>query len=79
MTTIKIDLPDEQAAALRKKAAAEGITVEDWVRRRVDQEVRPRKSRYSLAELMAQCDPQAQVSPEDRDWLDSPPVGREAL
>ena len=79
MTTIKIDLPDEQAAALRKKAAAEGITVEDWVRRRVDQEVRPRKGRYTLAELMAQCDPQAPVSPEDRDWLDSPPVGREAI
>ena len=79
MTTIKIDIPDDQAAALRKKAAAEGITLEDWFRRRADQEVRPRKGRYTLSELVAQCDPEAPVSVEDREWLDSPPFGREAL
>ncbi len=79
MTTIKIDLPDEQAAALKAKAAAEGMTVEDWLRHRVEQETRPRKGRYSLSELVAQCDPTAPLSNEDREWLDSPPVGREAL
>ncbi len=79
MTTIKIDLPDDQAAALRAKAAAEGITLEDWFRRRADQEIRPRKGRYTLAELVSQCDPQAPMSAEDREWLDSPPFGREAL
>lgn len=42
--------------------------------------VRPR---YTLAELLAQCDPDAplpqDVDPEVREWLDSPPVGREEL
>ena len=79
MTTIKIDLPDDQAAALRAKAAAEGMTLEDWFRRRADLETRPRKGRYTLAELVDQCDPQAPMSEEDREWLDSPPFGREAL
>ena len=79
MTTIKIDIPDDLAAALRKKAAAEGMTLEGWLRRRAEQEVRPRRGRYTLAELLAQSDPQAPVSPEDREWLDSPPFGREAL
>jgi len=79
MTTIKIELPDDQAAALRAKAAAEGMTLEDWFRRRADQEIRPRKGRYTLAELVDQCDPQAPMSTEDREWLDSQPFGREAL
>jgi antitoxin ChpS len=35
------------------------------------------KPRYSLDELLAQCDPAAPVSDEDRAWLDVAPVGRE--
>jgi antitoxin ChpS len=35
------------------------------------------KPRYSLDELLAQCDPAAPVSDEDRAWLDMAPVGRE--
>jgi uncharacterized protein (DUF433 family) len=30
MTTIKIDLPDQQAAALSAQAAAHGLTLEGW-------------------------------------------------
>ena len=30
MTTIKIDLPDQQAAALTARAAAQGLTLESW-------------------------------------------------
>jgi uncharacterized protein (DUF433 family) len=30
MTTIKIDLPDQQAAALAARAAAQGLTPESW-------------------------------------------------
>ena len=30
MATIKIDLPDQQAAALAARAAAQGLTVESW-------------------------------------------------
>jgi antitoxin ChpS len=31
-----------------------------------------------LAELMAQCDASAPLSPEDRAWIDAPAIGREA-
>ena len=79
MTTIKIDIPDDLAAALRKKAAAEGMTLDGRFRRRAKQEVQLRRGRHTLAELLAQCDPLAPVSPEDCEWLDSPPFGREAL
>jgi antitoxin ChpS len=39
---------------------------------------RPAK-RYSLEELIAQCDPQAPLSDEDRAWLDDAPRGREMI
>ncbi|HEY2382603.1 MAG TPA: hypothetical protein VGK48_15620 [Terriglobia bacterium] len=32
MMTVKIDLPDDQAAALRAKAAAQGLSLEEWFR-----------------------------------------------
>ena len=79
-----IQLPDEQAVALAAKAAALGLTLEDWLRKLAVTETtagqaRPRKGRYNLADLMAQCDPNAPLSAEDRAWLDAPVVGREAL
>jgi hypothetical protein len=54
MTTVKIDLPDEQAAALKAKAAAQGLTLEGWFRMIAGQEAppagkpAPRKSAYGL-------------------------------
>lgn len=33
MTTIKIDLPDQQAAALAARAAAQGLSLESWFQR----------------------------------------------
>ena len=35
------------------------------------------KPRYTLDELLAQCEPSAAITEEDRAWLDLPPVGRE--
>ena len=37
------------------------------------------RPRYSLDDLLAQCDASVEVSAEDRVWLDSKPVGRELL
>jgi antitoxin ChpS len=37
----------------------------------------PRKPHYTLDELLAQCDPKAPHSQEDREWLSLPSVGRE--
>jgi antitoxin ChpS len=37
-----------------------------------------RKKRYTLAELVAQCDPSLPLSKEEQEWLDAPAVGLEA-
>ena len=37
------------------------------------------KPRYSLEELLAQCDESIEISPEEREWLDAMPVGAELL
>lgn len=79
-----IQLPDEQVAALTAKAAALGLTLEAWLGKLASAETSAGESRrgygrYSLAELMAQCDPNAPLSSEDQAWMDAPAVGREAL
>jgi len=55
--------------------ATVGLTV-DHGRLVVEPTLRPR---YSLDELLAQCDASAEISAEDRVWLDSKPVGSELL
>lgn len=37
------------------------------------------KPKYSLADLLAQCDPNAKISEEDREWLNGAPAGNEIL
>jgi antitoxin ChpS len=37
------------------------------------------RPRYSLDELLAQCDASAEASAEDQDWLAGKPVGHELL
>lgn len=38
-----------------------------------------KRPRYSLDELVAQCDEAAALSDEDRAWIDAKPVGNELL
>jgi mRNA interferase ChpB len=76
-----IEIPDDQAAALRAKAAEQGLTLEAWLgqlARAGKPSSRRKRSRYDLSDLVAQCDPSAPLSAEDRTWLDLPPVGRES-
>lgn len=37
------------------------------------------KPKYSLEELLAQCDTTAEMSAAEREWMDSEPIGRELL
>jgi antitoxin ChpS len=37
------------------------------------------RPRYTLEELLAQCDTSAKRTPEDRAWVDAKPVGSELL
>jgi antitoxin ChpS len=52
-----------------------GLAVADG--RLVIEPIRP--PRYTLDELLAQCDASAAVSDEDRQWLDGRPTGHELL
>jgi mRNA interferase ChpB len=76
-----LQIPDEQAAALKARAAEQGLTLEDWLKKLAGMDVAPPKleRKYRLADLIAQCDPNIPLTQEDREWLDSPAVGREAL
>lgn len=40
----------------------------------VDPKIKPR---YTMDELLSECDADAPISAEDRAWLEVPPVGRE--
>jgi antitoxin ChpS len=39
----------------------------------------PLRRRYTLDELLAQCDPKTRRTKEERQWLDNRPVGRELI
>jgi antitoxin ChpS len=39
--------------------------------------VKRARARYTLDQILSECDAEAPVSDEDRAWLDAPPVGRE--
>jgi antitoxin ChpS len=39
----------------------------------------PKRPRYTLDELLAQCDPKARRTTEEREWLGSKPMGRELI
>ena len=41
--------------------------------------VEPQRARYTMDELLAQCDTSAELTAEDREWLDATPVGGELL
>ena len=52
-----------------------GIAVESG---RLVVEPRPRR-RYTLNELLAQCNPKARRAKQEQEWLDSTPVGGELI
>ena len=61
MTTVKIDLPDEQAAVLEAKAAAQGLSLEGWFQKIAGREAptdqHGRTSKKSAYGLLAQYGP----------------------
>ena len=58
-----------------QSGATVGIAIEGA---RLIVEPQPRL-RYSLEELLAQCDETMEITTEDREWLDMKPVGAELL
>ena len=47
-----IELPDEQAAALKAKAAAEGLSLEAWLQKPAEQERPPSRPRRHIADVI---------------------------
>ena len=50
--TFTIDLTDEQLAALKAKAAGEGLSLEGWLRKIADHESEPRHKPYKTGRGM---------------------------
>jgi len=68
MTTIQIELSDEQAAALKAKLSEQGLSVEEWVKNMVDAEA-PRQTHGSAQEAIAQIlELQKHVRPDPEGW-----------
>ncbi|MFM9862501.1 MAG: AbrB/MazE/SpoVT family DNA-binding domain-containing protein [Micropepsaceae bacterium] len=44
----------------------------------IDHKVKSRRPSYTLEDLLAQCKP-GRLTKEDKEWLSSPPVGRELI
>lgn len=75
-----IQIPDDEALALEAKAAAQGLTLEAWLRRLAGlDELLHSKGPYNLADLVAQCDLTIPLSDEDKAWINAPDLGREAV
>lgn len=74
--SVMLALPPAILDMLGLQAGAQvGVVVDDG-RLIVEPQRRPR---YALDELLAQCDPAAETTDEDREWLDGAPVGRELI
>jgi antitoxin ChpS len=74
--SVMLAVPPALLDVLRLKPGAKvGLTVQEG---RLVMEPR-RRLRYTLDELLAQCHPKARGRKEEREWLDSKPVGRELI
>lgn len=74
--SIMLAVPPALLDLLRLGAGAKvGIAIE---RGRLVVEPR-RRVRYTMDELLAQCDPKARRSKQEREWLGGKPAGRELL
>lgn len=74
--SIMMAVPPAFLDLLHLQAGATVGMVVDHGRLVVEPKPRPR---YSLEELLAQCDASAALTVEDREWLDAKPVGGELL
>ncbi len=74
--SVMLAVPPALLDLLHLKAGAPVGVAVDGGRLVVEASPRPR---YTLAELLAASDYSEGVSPEDREWLDAPAIGKEIL
>jgi antitoxin ChpS len=74
--SVMLTVPPSLLDILHLKAGATvGLAVDNG-RLVVEPSVRPR---YSLDDLLAQCDAQVELTPQEKAWLDAPTVGNEVI
>ena len=74
--SVMLAVPPAVLEMLQLRAGATvGLIVDDG---RLIVEPRPRR-RYTLEELLAGCDPSAELTQEECEWLEAKPVGDELL
>lgn len=74
--SVMLTIPPALLEVMRLGAGAKvGLTMDNG-RLVVEPSARPR---YTLDELLAQCDPSADLTPQEREWLDAPAVGDEVI
>jgi antitoxin ChpS len=74
--SVMLAVPPALLEILRLEPGAKvGIALESG---RLIVEPRPRR-RYTLNELLAQCNPKDRRSKQEREWMDSKPVGGELI
>lgn len=74
--SVMLAVPPALLDLLHLKAGATVSLTVDNGRLVVESQGRPR---YTLDELLAACDPAADLGAEDQEWLDAKPIGRELL
>ncbi len=74
--SVMVAVPPALLDVLHLSAGATVGIVVDNGRLVIEPQARPR---YTLEDLLAQCDGSADVYTEDREWLDSGPVGGELI
>ncbi len=74
--SVMLAVPPALLDVLHLRAGAKvGLAVDNG-RLVVEPSARPR---YTLDELLAQCDPSAEPTAQEREWLDAPAVGNEVV
>ncbi|MGD0521799.1 MAG: AbrB/MazE/SpoVT family DNA-binding domain-containing protein [Terracidiphilus sp.] len=74
--SVMLAVPPAMLDQLRLKAGATVGLAVDGDRLILKPQTRPR---YSLDELLAASDFSQPLTPEEREWIDAPPIGRELL
>lgn len=74
--SVMVAVPPALLDVLHLSAGATVAMAVDNGRLVIEPQARPR---YTLEELLAQCDGSADVSSEDQEWLDDGPVGGELI
>jgi antitoxin ChpS len=76
--SLTLTIPKAFVRALGLSEGAQiGVSIEDGTL--IARPAEPERPRYTLGELLAQCDPDAPLSDEEKAWMDDPARGREVF